>query len=85
MALEILQLLILAYCIVSWIPNISNNPLVRTLNDFIEPLLKPFRRFKVGGPGMMLDLAPLLALLTIWIIQSFVLKYLFILLLNVLV
>ncbi|ADY55024.1 protein of unknown function YGGT [Syntrophobotulus glycolicus DSM 8271] len=83
MALEILQLLILVYCIVSWIPSISNHPIVRTLNDFIEPLLRPFRRIKFGGAGMMIDFAPLLALLSIWVLQSFVLKYLFILLMNI--
>jgi len=71
--LDILSWAIIIRAILSWFPNAYHHPLVRTLNDFTDPLLRPFRRFQISGGGFGVDFSPLLALLAIILIRSLVL------------
>jgi YggT family protein len=68
---------IIAYIITSWIPlpyNITLNRLQRFLYDVVDPYLRLFRRFiphlNLGGLG--LDLSPILAIVTLWIVHTLV-------------
>jgi YggT family protein len=68
---------ILAYIITSWIPipyNTTLNRIQRFLYDVVDPYLRLFRRFipqlNLGGLG--LDLSPILAILTLYIVQRLV-------------
>jgi YggT family protein len=53
----------------SFFPHSLNNPLIRFLYNITEPVLKPFRRFQIGGAGMSIDFSPLLALLALQIVR----------------
>ncbi len=65
-----LEILIFAYCILSWFPRgIYGNPIVDFIRRLVEPMLSPIRnlvyRSPLGGPGMMLDISPIILLLII--------------------
>jgi YggT family protein len=68
---------IIAYIIASWLPlpyNTTLNRLQRFLYDVVDPYLRLFRRFiphlSLGGLG--LDLSPIVAIVTLWIVHSLV-------------
>ena len=69
--LEIYWFVLLARVILSWIPLFTkrpldySHPLIKFLIDVTEPLLAPIRRFALVG---MIDLSPLVALITLRII-----------------
>jgi len=75
-------LMILSYAIIirallSWLPNLPYNALVRTLYDITDPLLKPFQRFQFGGNGVSVDISPILAYFSIMIIRRAILPAIF--------
>lgn len=79
--------MLLGYAIVirallSWVPQLSNHPLVRILDDITEPLLRPFRRFQVQGGGFGIDISPLIAYFALYLIRAYVLPLIFNLLLR---
>ncbi|MFZ3101116.1 MAG: YggT family protein [Desulfitobacteriaceae bacterium] len=47
--------------VLSFFPHSPQQPLIRILYEVTEPLLKPFRRFQLGGAAMSMDFSPLLA------------------------
>ena len=65
---KFLNFMILARCILSWIP-LGSNPLTNFVYTMTEPILKPIRdmvyRSPLGGPGMLLDFSPIIAMLLI--------------------
>ena len=64
---------IIAYIIASWLPlpyNTTLNRLQRFLYDVVDPYLRLFRRFIPHLNG--LDLSPILAIVTLWIVHSLV-------------
>ena len=71
---NILDIIILARVVISWIRMSSDNPLFRFVYAVTEPLLGPVRRvvFKspLGGSGMVLDFSPLIAMFLITIFQN---------------
>ena len=62
----VLYAMLLARIILSWFPMNRNNPLMRFLFAFTEPVLAPVRnlvqRSPLGGPGMVLDFSPLIVI-----------------------
>lgn len=63
-----LMLLILVSSLLSWVRPDPRNPLVRTLNAIVEPMLLPIRSIlPATGP---LDLSPMVAMLILWFLQS---------------
>ncbi len=62
-----LELMVLIRCILSWIPMRFNNPFVNFINSVTEPMLFPIRKMvyksPLGGPGMMLDISPVILML----------------------
>ncbi len=70
---------IIAYIITSWIPlayNVWLSRVQRFLYDVVDPYLRLFRRFlpqlSLGGLG--LDLSPIVAIFSLYIVQALVLK-----------
>jgi YggT family protein len=70
---------IIAYIITSWIPlpyNVWLNRVQRFLYDVVDPYLRLFRRFlpqlSLGGLG--LDLSPIVAIFSLYIVQRLVLE-----------
>lgn len=62
-AVEVLIWLILARSILSFIPHDPYKPVWRFIYDITEPMLKPFRRFSLGGSGFGMDFSPLIVIL----------------------
>ena len=69
--------LVIAYIITSWIPlpyNIWLNRMQRFLYDVVDPYLRLFRRFlpmlRLGGLG--LDLSPIIAIFSLYILNAIV-------------
>lgn len=44
---ELYSFLLLANALLSWVPGVSNSPVGRLLDELVEPVLKPFRRFNL--------------------------------------
>jgi YggT family protein len=71
--------LLIARIILSWVPQLIDNPALRPIAVFIiditEPFLSLFRRFiptaSAGGVGF--DFSPLIAIITLVVLQRFVL------------
>lgn len=68
-------LMILGRVLGSWIPNIQEHPIMRFLAYFTDPYLNFFRKI-IPPIGGVLDLSPLLAFLTLQIVEIFLLKFL---------
>jgi len=67
----LLQVLVLARVIISWIRVDRHNPVVRFIYDTTEPMLRPLRRIaRVGSAGI--DFSPLILLLLLWIAERVV-------------
>ena len=69
MVILILSWAIIARAILSFFPQLRYLKLVQLLNDVTDPLLKPFRRFQMGGSAYAVDFSPLLALLALNILS----------------
>lgn len=70
MVITILSWAIIIRALLSFFPQIGYNKLIQILNDITDPLLKPFRRFQLGGPSFAVDFSPLLAIMVLWIISN---------------
>ncbi|WZL74768.1 YggT family protein [Clostridiaceae bacterium 35-E11] len=72
---KVLDFLIIARIILSWINPNPNSNLTRLLYQLTEPILAPFRNllFKFGLGGGMVDFSPILAVFALNIIRTFVL------------
>lgn len=68
---------LIAYILSSWFPMLSGTFVVKFLKDICEPYLGLFR--KVIPPFGMLDISPILALITLQFIKIVVLKLVFVL------
>ena len=78
-------IMILIYAIVirailSFVPQLisSHNKqvsfLVSLLYDVTDPILKPFQRFQIGGPAMAVDFSPIIAIIALNLIQSWIVR-----------
>ena len=72
MALSCFMFLIVVRALISWVNPDPFNPIVRFLVQTTEPILQPIRRFLPGS--MMIDLSPMVALLLVIFLQSFVVQ-----------
>ena len=71
LVLEILQLVIIVSIVLSWIDLSPSNPFAATIRGITEPVYGIVRKWtdKIPGP---LDWAPLVIILAIMLIQSYV-------------
>jgi len=71
-------ILLFGRILLSWIPRLPYNPVVRSVVDFIhqvtDPYLNVFRRIlpPVGGGGFALDLSPIIAIIVLYIVRAIV-------------
>lgn len=74
-ALNIYLWIIFARAILSWVNPDPYNPIVQFLYKITEPVLNPIR--KMIPYGMGIDFSPLVVILAIYFMRSFVVKTLF--------
>jgi YggT family protein len=69
--LSLVQLLIIARVIVSWVASpMSRNPVVQLIRSVTEPILAPIRSI-LPRTGMF-DLSPMVALFAIYLLQNLI-------------
>lgn len=69
----VMELLIFARILLSWLPMGYNNPIGQFLHNMTEPILGPARRMLEKSPlggGMMLDFSPIIALILMQLAQQ---------------
>ncbi len=73
--LNLLNLLILLYCVLTWFSNINwyEQPF-KTLRNIVQPILEPFRR--IIPPIGNIDISPMVALLLLQFMAGIVRDYL---------
>jgi YggT family protein len=70
LAFSILELLVFARVMLSWLPLSPWNPIARWLVRIVDPILRPFRRVLPSFGGI--DFSPLLCLAVLYVLQSVV-------------
>jgi YggT family protein len=71
-------ILILVRVLMSWIPRMPYNPVLRAVLDFVvettDPYLNLFRRIipPIGGGGFGLDLSPMIAIIVLYILRGLI-------------
>jgi YggT family protein len=63
----VIELLIFARILLTWLPISPWNPIARWLRRIVDPILRPFRRVLPTFSGM--DFSPLLALLVLYVLN----------------
>ncbi|MBW1817144.1 MAG: YggT family protein [Deltaproteobacteria bacterium] len=72
-ALTLYMWIIIGRAVISWVSPDPYNPIVRFLNSVTEPILSPLRRrlpISLGG----LDFSPIIVILVIIFVQSFLVR-----------
>jgi YggT family protein len=67
-ALRMVQILVFASVLISWVGADPNNQMVQMVRSITEPLFRPFRKLTRNIPGP-LDWAPLMVLLIIVFVE----------------
>ena len=75
---KVLEFLILARVILSWIPIGRNHPLIQLLYTLTEPILSPIRSLLDKSPlgGMMLDFSAWFAVILLYFINGIIINIL---------
>lgn len=71
--LEIYKWIIIISAVISWVNPDPYNPIIRFLYSVTEPVLKPIRRL-VGYRLGPIDISPIIVILVIIFIQSFLVR-----------
>ncbi len=69
--LTVIQWLVIIAAVVSWVNPDPRNPIVQFLYRMTEPLLRPFRKLLPSGRTGGIDFSPLLVILLIIFIKTF--------------
>lgn len=64
---EVYSWLIIAYILMSWLPNMRESKIGEVLGKIVEPYLSPFRKF-IPSIGMI-DISPIVALFALMFIE----------------
>ncbi|CAJ1001994.1 MULTISPECIES: YggT family protein [Bacillales] len=62
-AFTIYQFMVIAYVLMSWVPQMRETPIGQLLERLVEPYLAPFRRFI--PPLGFIDISPIVALIAL--------------------
>ena len=74
---KVITILIFAIVIrtfLSFVPQLRSNQLISLLYDVTDPILKPFQRFQIGGAAMAVDFSPIIAIIALNLIQSWIVR-----------
>lgn len=74
LVLNMIQLMVLASIIISWVGADPSNQIVTAIRAMTEPLYKPIRKMTANFPGP-LDWAPMILLLVVIFIQRGLVPY----------
>lgn len=74
-AFEVLNVLILARVLLSWVTRDYSNPVVRFVFEITEPILAPIRKI-MPRTSMPIDYSPIIAVLLLQLIETFILRLL---------
>ncbi|TCK98104.1 YggT family protein [Natranaerovirga hydrolytica] len=73
-----LEIFLILYIILSWLPIKPNNPIVQMIRSLVEPLLTPVRKLiktsVFGGRTSMLDFSPIVVFVILAFFQRFILS-----------
>ena len=72
--ITILIYMIVIRAFLSFLPQLRSNKLSMLLSDITDPLLKPFQRFQIGGAAGAIDFSPLIAIIALNLIQSWIIR-----------
>lgn len=72
-AIEVLDWLIIARVLLSWVSHDPGNPVIRFIYEITEPILAPIRRIMPRG-AMPLDFSPFVAILVLQLVQRLLLS-----------
>ena len=76
----VLNGMLLVRVLLTWLPAFRGGAIVSFLFAFTEPMLSPIRRLidrsPLGGPGMMLDFSPIVAILFLQMAERFIISLL---------
>ena len=64
--------IVIIAALISWVNPDPRNPIVRFLYGTTEPLFRPFRRLVPPSRTGGIDLSPLLVILVIYLLRSFI-------------
>jgi len=65
---RVLQVLVVANIIISWVPSLRYHPLSQWVLRLTDPMLRPFRAIVPVGAGG-LDFSPVILLMVLWLAQ----------------
>ncbi|MDD3363850.1 MAG: YggT family protein [Syntrophomonas sp.] len=71
---EVLNWLVIARCILSFVRHNPNQPLIRFVYEVTEPIMGPFRRLMPSTGGI--DFSPIILILAISLVQRLVISLL---------
>lgn len=74
---KVITILIFAIVIrtfLSFVPQLKSNRWTSLLYDATDPILKPFQRFQIGGAAMAVDFSPIIAIIILNMIQSWIVR-----------
>jgi len=74
--LSVIQWLVIIAAIISWVNPDPRNPIVQFLYRTTEPILRPFRRLLPPGRTGGIDFSPILVILAIIFIKTFLARLL---------
>jgi len=74
-AFSLYYFLIIARCLLSWLPFGLNNSIVRFVYEMTEPVMAPFRRL-LGNSFLGIDFSPVLAIFFLQFVEYLVLNIL---------
>ena len=66
--INIYRWMIIAYILLSWLPNARDSFVGEMLGKLVEPYLAPFRRI-IPPIGGMIDISPIVALFALYFVQ----------------
>lgn len=73
--LNMIQLLIIASVLISWVGADPNNQIVRMIKALTEPMFRPFRKLTKSLPQGPLDWAPTILFLVVIFAQMVIVPY----------
>lgn len=77
----IIEYAVIIRCLLSWFPVNRNNPLIKFIYSFTEPVLAPVRamisKSPLGGSGMVIDFSPIFAFLLLRLILNYVVRIIY--------
>ncbi|MCD7854031.1 MAG: YggT family protein [Clostridiales bacterium] len=78
---KLFYLLIVARCLLSWLPVNRSNKIVDLIYTLTEPVLAPIRRLfdrsPLGGYGMRIDFSPVIAVILIEIVCDVIINIIY--------